>query len=283
MISVSYLKKSSNETYSHDSLQYIKKLSKEIKDIAKIVGISSGAIGGAISEENSAYELKDEVLDDYAKSGLDPIIYKEQLSYEMFDYLIELSDPTVLIEANKAGIGTTRSHSEWELYYNKAKDITHIPTLLDKILNPALIDAGHGNFKISVAIDMVVKYAEKPEYIALNLMHYLTNYTQLVTDLMDYGNDLTVKLYALYMKECAEPFFKNNKAYADQWDRLPTTLRDALLVTYTNMGETKMSQLMGKNNPNYEPQPGLLTGGGANHLLNASAIQWPGLDQPASG
>lgn len=272
MISVSFIKKSSNEVYSYDSLKYINSLSKKINDIAKIVGISSGAIGGAMAEENTSYELKDAALDDYAKLELDPMIYKEKLPYEKFEYLIDLSDPAPLIEANKTGNGNLRSHLEWEMYYNQAKDITHIPTLLDKILNPSLIDAGPGNFKISVAIEMIVKYANKPEYIALNLMQYLTNYTQLVTDLMDYDNNLTAKLYAVYMKEHAEPFFKNNKAYADQWDRLPATLRDALLVTYTNMGETKMSQLMGKNNPNYEPQPGLLTGGGANHLLNASAI-----------
>ena len=82
-------------------------------------------------------------------------------------------------------------------------------------------------------------------------------------------SDLTVKLYALYMKENAEPFFIKNNAYGGQWNALPQTLRDALLVTYTNIGEEGMIKLM--KTP-YEPQPALKTGGGINHLFNAKAI-----------
>lgn len=83
------------------------------------------------------------------------------------------------------------------------------------------------------------------------------------------GGELTAKLYGLYMKEHAEAFFRNNSAYAGQWDDLPQSLRDALLVTYTNLGEEKMQQLI--KSP-YEPQPALTSGGGMNHLRNAQAI-----------
>ena len=148
------------------------------------------------------------------------------------------------------------------------------PSLLDKLLNPALVDAGPANFKIVTAIDLVINYADK--YPALDLSPYKNNYSLLVEDLMKEQSPLTAKLYGLYMKEKAEAFFKNSNAYGSQCDSLPQVFRDALLVTYTNIGEKGMEKLKNENYLSqglpYEPQPALLTGGGMNHLLNASTI-----------
>ncbi|PIE42473.1 MAG: hypothetical protein CSA50_09420, partial [Gammaproteobacteria bacterium] len=219
-----------------------------------------------MAEENTEYNKGDEILDLYAKSGIDPATAVKTLPPAM-----TLGAPGISawVTANTTKLATTRTHAEWQAYYSAAIAFTGKPGEIDKIMNPALIDAGPGNFKIATAIDIVVKHASKAEYSALKLTPYLNDYSKLVEDLMGSSGELTAKLYGLYMKEYAEPFFKKNNAYGGQWESLPQTFRDALLVTYTNFGEEKIKSLM---KIPYEPQPAFTDGGGFNHLRNAQKV-----------
>ncbi len=263
---VVYLSSAVNETYSKNAFDYIKFFQGQINSIAQTIGISAGAIAGAMAEENTAYGFGDIALDKYAISGFKP----DEAGSSLLDAIAGGPLAVAAWEvANAEKLATDRTHAEWQTLYAAAKSFSGAPSATDKLKNPALIDSGLGNFKISTAIDLVIANANKPEYESLKLTQYLTDYQKLVSDLMSDKSDLTVKLYALYMKENAEPFFVKNNAYGGQWNALPQTLRDALLVTYTNIGEEGMIKLM--KTP-YEPQPALKTGGGINHLFNAKAI-----------
>ena len=268
MAKLRYMYSATNETYKDSAFAYIsqERARASISLTSTILGISAGAIAGAMAEENTAYDWSDEAFDIYARSGMDPTEAAVTLlpaiaagPHEISRWLAEHADK----------LATRRTHEEWKRLYDEAKLFSGKPTGLDKVLNPVLNDAGLGNFKIATAIDLVVQHANKKQYKALNLKPYLNNYARLVEDLMHPSGKLTATLYGLYMKEHAEAFFRKNSAYAGQWNQLPQSLRDALLVTYTNLGEKKMQQLIKRP---YEPQPALITGGGMNHLRNALQI-----------
>lgn len=275
MATVTYLTKATNEVYSESAFSYISRSAvlNSINLTSAASGISAGAIAGAMAEESTAFGISDEALDKYAQSGIDA-------TEAAISLIPVLNDPERLLlwlADNSLKLATTkRTHEQWRVDYEAVKNFTAKPSNTDKVFHPALIDAGKGNFKIATAIDIVLNYAAKPEYAILGLTGYLNDYEKLVSDLLEPAGELTAKLYGLYMKEYAEPFFtipseRNNyePAYAGQWESLPQTFRDALLVTYTNLGEAKIRELM--KTP-YEPQPALTTGGGMNHLLNAKAI-----------
>ena len=69
MTTVTYLSGASNETYSGGAFNYIAARIDGINDAANALGISAGAIAGAMAEENTAYGFLDTVLDKYARSG----------------------------------------------------------------------------------------------------------------------------------------------------------------------------------------------------------------------
>jgi len=270
MANITYLKEATNETYNDSAFQYIFNRSGDIKDVAAALNISAGAIAGAMAEENTAYGFDDNLLDVYAKSGIDPTTAADSL-------LAAIAGGPVGVAAwltiNAAQLATTRTHEQWQAYYEAAKAFTGIPSKKDKVLNPALIDSGPANIKISTAIGLVLKNADT--YPALGLDKYKEHYDMLVADLMRPTSDLTAKLFGLYLKE-AEEWFKSHGAYGGQWDSLPQTFRDALLITFTNKGEEGMTNAMNdlylSKGLLYEPQPALTDGGGMNHLLNAEAI-----------
>lgn len=53
---------------------------------------------------------------------------------------------------------------------------------------------------------------------------------------------MVVNFYALMMKE-AEQWFVDHQAYGEDWDTLPQEIKDALYVTYSNLGRAAMEQL----------------------------------------
>ena len=75
--SVSYLASAGDQTYSQNAWDYISLNSRKalIIDAASNIGISAGAIAGAMAEEATAYydrQTFDDLLDQYALSGIDP-------------------------------------------------------------------------------------------------------------------------------------------------------------------------------------------------------------------
>jgi hypothetical protein len=61
-----YLSSSTNETYSSEAFDYLSIQEGFIDHASYSVDISAGAIAGAMAEENTAYDWKDQVLDRYA-------------------------------------------------------------------------------------------------------------------------------------------------------------------------------------------------------------------------
>ena len=70
MSTVGYVKNSVDKSYGSNAINYVKAFSNEIINVLDIVGVSVGAIAGAMAEEKQAYDFTDSILDDYAKSGL---------------------------------------------------------------------------------------------------------------------------------------------------------------------------------------------------------------------
>ncbi|MDZ4098124.1 MAG: hypothetical protein U1E13_05415 [Methylophilaceae bacterium] len=208
--SVSYLSGAVDEVYGTQALGYISGLQLAINAAASNIGISASAIGGAMAEEAAAYygrKAIDDFLDQYALSGIDPETAAASLAVALAAgplgmavwasyYAIELAT-------------TTRTHAEWVADYAVVDGDVN-PDALDKLAHPVLMDVGAANFKIYTAITLVRQYAH--DYPDLGLTPYLNDYNALVEDLVNQEDDLTAKLYGLYLKE-ADDWYKSKLAY----------------------------------------------------------------------
>ncbi|MEJ2426217.1 MAG: hypothetical protein P8101_17505 [Candidatus Thiodiazotropha sp.] len=273
-MATTYLNSTQTEVYKPEAFGYINLNIRNIADAANKIGISAGAIAGAMAEENDDYDWGDQLRDQYAVLA----IMSRYGDEEKNEFLAALEQGDEQAQAwldshEPSEYSSAITHSLWEEDYEEV-NADDKPGALDKLLHPTLMDVGPGNFKIATAIRLVNEYSTK--YPNLGLDKYLNDYGQLVTDLMDDEKPITAQLYGIYLKENAEAWFKRNNAYGDQWDDLPEAFRDALLITYSNVGESAMAEKMqslylDRDLP-YEPQPGLTLAGGMNHLRNAQAI-----------
>lgn len=173
MAKLRYMYSATNETYKDSAFTFIRDAKEAIDFAAQTTGISAGAIAGAMAEENTAYDWKDDLLDRYAKSRMLSSLGAATLPLVMDGP--ERDAAEVWLSTYHAELATERSHAEWQDLYREAREFQGKPTLMDKILNPALIDAGPGNFKIATAIDLIVQHAGKEQYKALNLEPYLND------------------------------------------------------------------------------------------------------------
>jgi len=277
MATVQYLTGATNQTYDSDALGYISgdQVKGGIIEAAKWT-VSAGAIAGALAEERMDYGWKQQLVDQYAQFG-------RPLTEEELDRVISSSQPDFLSDwffdnIVSVTLQVPRSQAEWVVDYAAVKDNLDsiLPSYTDKLQHPSLIDAGPSNMRIAVAIRLVNQYAAT--YTGYDLNQYLDpndGYVRLVDDLMFEDRPLAAHLYGLYLKE-AEDWFKANGAYGGQWDQLPQEFRDALLITFANVGKeamikSKTELYLAKGLP-YEPQPGMTTAAGMNHLLNAASI-----------
>ena len=263
-----------DQTYPGQSFEWIKSLKAPIARIAELIGVSSGSIAGILAEER-----KDYLSNETTQWTADKIAQYDNygsIAAELLAYAANAADLTSLA-AYLAAIpsGSARTHEFWvkeiaEVEAAFAEDPDRIPSTSEKLKHPSLIDVGWGNFRISTAVRLLKKYPAEAK--ALGLDDYYSDYAKMVEDLIDPSSDAVVKFYALYIKE-AEAWFVQNQAYGNHWNTLPQEFKDSLLVTFLNLGETKMASL--RKTPDalgYLPQPALFTGGGINHLLNAQAI-----------
>ncbi len=273
-MTTTYLNSVKTEIYKEEAFNYINLNAQNIIIAANIVGVSSGAIAGAMAEENDSYNWQHQALDYLAEI----IIVGRLGDAEIDEFNQALEQGREQAEEWLAShplpeLLTEQLHNLWKEDY-EAIEADNTPDSFDKLMHPTLMDVGPGNFKIATAIRLVNKYAE--QYPELELGAYLNNYGQLVEDLMAERHPVTARLYALYFKEAEEEWFKKNDAYGGHWNELPDVFRDALLITYTNVGESVMSvkktSLYDNRNLPYEPLPGLTDSGGMNHLRNAQAI-----------
>ncbi|MEN5181908.1 hypothetical protein ABE501_19290, partial [Comamonas testosteroni] len=281
-----YAKAMADRVYPQESFKWIGDLANEIKSIAATSGISAGTIAGIMAEERKDY------LDGKTVNELSDLRARIKLSPTEQDQVNALSvgpEAALLAYLSSLGNRPAPTHADWvaELAEVDAlfSDPDAKPNLLQKMLHPSLIDVGYGNFRIRTAVRLMNDHPAMASALGLDI--YKNDYAKLVSDLIDPKSDVTAKFYALYARE-AEQWFLDNNAYSGQWSSLPQEFKDALLVTYMNLGQTKMTSLMrSPDGMGYQPQPALDNGGGMNHLLNAlqigSAIDLSGYGVDAKG
>ena len=277
MTNTAYLISSADTKYSQDALGLVRDRATRIQLVSGVIGVSVTAIAGAIAEEANAYyprQIYDDAMDRYALSAIDPIFAATTLALAIAGGPATLSAWLIV---NTIELETTsRSNQEWADDFAAVNANTN-PDAMDKILHPVLMDVGPANFKIWTAFRLVIENASKPEYVDLGLDKYLINgvpdYEKIAIDLVNPGSGLTETLYALYLKE-AENWYISKNAYGGQWSNLPQEFRDALLISFTNVGEAKMESLwVSQAAPIYQPLPFIGTGGGVNHLYNVTYIR----------
>jgi len=271
MSSIFYFSSASKEYYSTQAINgYVETLQKgHINNAANALNVSATAIAGAMAEESNGY-WNDETInflsDKYALSGADP-------SAVAADVL--LYGPVLALAKFAAqGAFGTRTHEQWAADYAAVGgDTGYAPSTMDKILHPVYMDLGYGNFKMSTAIRLVQENAGTS---GLGLEQYTNDYAKLAADLVNPEKDITAKLYGLMIKE-ADTWYTapEHNAYGADWAALPQEIKDALYVTYVNLGPAKMQEIFDKTTTNgapYEPLPAVGDGGGVNHLYNAYDI-----------
>lgn len=232
-------------TYVSSASEYVESMSGHVNSVAATLGLSAGAIAGALMEEADAYYTLPPGKDHLNR------LYDEQVKAQghdvissSYDYILENG----MVE-EKGIINTT-------FYY-------------------AMRDVGPSNIRIAVAIRLVNEYFSRSPENPLHLNpEYLTNYNLLVNDLADInGSLLTAAVAGLALNEVKD-FFDNN---ADQayWSGLPQETRDAILVTAYNNGIPKAvarAERMKEAFGSYKPAPGGGESGGLNHEYNAAHI-----------
>jgi O-acetyl-ADP-ribose deacetylase (regulator of RNase III) len=65
-MTISYLNSTQTEVYKPESFSYLNLNIRNITDAANKIGISAGAIAGAMVEENDNYDWGDQLRDQYA-------------------------------------------------------------------------------------------------------------------------------------------------------------------------------------------------------------------------
>lgn len=233
MSTIFYFSSVSKEYYGAKALDYIGDPEQKIiiNGAASIIGISAAAIAGAMAEENNDYwnkETLNYLSDKYALSGADTsAVAADVLLLGLEGALAKFAGQTVF---------GTRTHEQWAADYAAVGDNGYAPSLMDKILHPVYMDLGYGNFKMATAIRLVQDNAGTS---GLGLDQYTNNYAKLAADLVNPASDITAKLYGLMIKE-ADKWYTDRNAYGSDWATLPQEIKDALYVTYVNLGPAKM-------------------------------------------
>lgn len=277
MTTVFYFK-SLTEQYPDWALDYAANPAYELQSIAEKLDIIASSIAGAMAEENVAYNLNpkakasNDSSDQYAKSSFDPQLFGNTAS------IIGVEAAFVLYSAAIA-VMPPRTHIEWLADYQTALGsggLVKYPNNLDKAYHPMYFDVGPANFRISTAIGLLDSPSLQPYVTVLGLEGYKNNYADLVADLMNKDSDATAKFYGLMIKE-AQMWFESesHNAWGGDWANLPQEFKDALYVTYVNLGpdrlQEKYDEVVSNGKP-YEPMPGLGLAAGMNHLANAVRI-----------
>ncbi|WP_292556451.1 calcium-binding protein [Methylobacter sp.] len=248
------------------------------------LGISKTSVAGAMVEENDGYGqslldtnyIKNLLSDYYALSAADPAQFTARMS-EFQDPLVGLSTAALEFGVNLLP-DARRTHTKWAALYAQVKDQPDTGLDgVDKFLNPVLMDMGKANIKLATAIRLIEEHGSDALLIGIDVAGYSNNYARLADNLVNDTTGLSAKLYGLMIKE-ADTWYTapEHNAYGADWATLPQEIKDALYITYTNLGQDAMEQRFKETTVNgtfpYEPLPASGTGGGLNHLSNSLAI-----------
>ena len=276
MTAIFYFNPSVTDTYSGAALGYAATPNFGLADIADQLGISAASIAGAMAEENEDYiGLRHPVhvaSDAYANSTVDATAFGNIVSANGGGTEGLLA--AYAVYGLEIATGGDRSNESWHALYQAAMaNFKADPDPLDKAYNPIYYDVGPANFRIITAINLL-NSASPSDVESLGLGVYKTNFALLLNDLMDEASGTTAKFYGLMIKE-AQAWFEAHGAWGNDWANLPQEFKDALYVTYVNLGPEKLELSFQKAfnaGQSYEPMPGYELAAGINHLANASRI-----------
>lgn len=268
------------KTYNGKAFEYLSLIGNinAIKDVNEKLGISETAIAGAMAEESDAYRNIPDFFfhvasDNYALSAADQDDYVARMDELVAAGLTEEQALDVANAELAANLLRPRTHQQWAADYAQTQGHEdEWGSTSDKLSHPTLIDLGEGNFKMATAIRLIQIYPAEAALLGLDI--YANNYANLANAIVDSNSGVTAKLYGLMIKEADDWFIAHN-AYGADWATLPTEIKDALYVTYVNLGPTAMQKRFEETTPNgapYEPLPGPNETGGLNHLRNAAVI-----------
>jgi len=220
------MKQARGEDYSSEAFSQTNPYQSQIADIAAKLELRPEAIYGAMVEENHGYRqgfLKNWLGDGWTLS------HALTHDFMVADYR----------RAQQAG--KLDRHSTW-----------------DKI-NPVLNDIGPFNFKLATAMRLLQNYLDTTpaDSDPLELRRYAGNYPQLATDLA--AGDAVPEFAGLMLAEAK----RYMRAHADPeyWAQLSDAEKDALYLTYYNMGPVTIEERRPKNTllnqGKYKPAPGL--------------------------
>jgi len=278
MTTISYFTQgATTTTYSSGVLSYVSSTDPlqpnktVIEDVSDKLGVSRTAIAGAMAEENHAYvtESWQAWYDLYALSDLGPgTLAVAAAAYVVGGWTAAMA--VVTVDALD-----TRDHADWAELYAAVAGQDRIYTPEEKLLNPMLGDLGKGNVNMLTAIRLLTTYSGQAASLGIDVTAYTSDYAKLADNLVNDTTGLTAKLYGLMIKE-ADQWYRDHGAYGSDWNNLPQEIKDALYITYTNIGRAGMEKGYNNSTGNgtvpYEPLPAVGTGGGLNHLNNAAAI-----------
>lgn len=128
MATVKYLNSTVTLQYDADDFQYISSHAQKIIDAAQSVGVSIGALAGAMVEEYSSYSSLPRYARELIIDGAAQLFTHEAIAE---NYALVKSDSSIGDED------------------------------LDRIQNVALVDVGASNIKIETAIDIVLGFHSK--------------------------------------------------------------------------------------------------------------------------
>jgi len=242
-----------DKVYTAADLKYVADFKDQIKQYAAAMGVSATAVAAAIAKENSSYneaKFVHDRLDGYAAFRLD-------------------SHAAVLENVAYAQA----------LGWNEAQ-----VNIFQKLGNPAVMDMGLANIKVTTAIYLLEEYFAAHPSDPLVLSAYRNSYQQVVADLTNSDkNILTAKLATLMIGK-AQDFYTVPQTNAQgqalnisaaDWAAMSQEERDGLLVMYFCMGNTKMSEKRDENvaaNGFFNPRLGDGESGGLRTYQNAAAI-----------
>ncbi|OHC29764.1 MAG: hypothetical protein A2Y50_04540 [Pseudomonadales bacterium RIFCSPLOWO2_12_59_9] len=212
MTTTSYLGGTVDQIYNPASFDWLNTLEQQeaIKIAVDVLGVSAGALVGAMAEENTSYlasETSQSLFDDYALSSLDPAAFAAAL-------LIGIPTAEILVAV---ALINPRTHEQFLADYEalRAADQLDEHGLDAKVLHPALADLGPANFKLATAITLLNDYlcsssnADDP----LGLSGYASHYDLLAADLVDPDRPTAAKFYGLMLQKAEKWFTDADSAH----------------------------------------------------------------------
>jgi hypothetical protein len=200
--------------FQPETLDFIARNARAVDRIAKILGVPPELLIGAVANEHDT-----RFNPDLFWKGTGPIVQK-------------LGDVAATVDLlNREPI----DHEDIDQNYHALRKGER--NSFGKLGNPATVDVGPGNIRISTAIDLLHEYAEQHpvhEDDPLELKKYLGHYDALRDDLLKFDKPETTLALAGLMTRKAAPFFESIDSAA--WRRLAPEQQHALGVMYYKMG-----------------------------------------------